>query len=83
MTNSPSVKTRQRKQAKRKHSEQTQGYSVLGSTFTTTFPVALPVRMRSYAFSVSSNAYTESTSGFTFPTLPAGCQRSSTRAHKT
>ena len=45
----------------------TQSYSAFGSTFTTTFPVALLVKSRSYAFGTSSNANTESTSGFTFP----------------
>lgn len=39
----------------------------MGSTFTITFPVARPVSIRSYAFSASSNAYTESTSGRILP----------------
>lgn len=44
-------------------------YSTVGSIFTTTLPVALPVRRRSYAFCTSSNSYTESTIGFIDPII--------------
>ncbi len=53
-------------------------HATVGSTFTTTFPVARLVPSRSYAFGASSNAYTESTTGRILPSQTSAENISST-----